>query len=191
MLFVGDIHGEFSNFKKRIFKDKEYIQLGDMGLGFDKNIDKLYPIDYKIKFIRGNHDNPEVCKRHPHYLGDFGMYKGIFYISGAASIDRQYRIEGVSWWPDEELNYLQQKECMNLYLKERPDIIITHDCPLKVCKEIYTHEFKNVTGAFFDRLFEEHNPKKWIFAHHHKSFEINVGITKFICLDTMEIRDEI
>lgn len=190
MIFLGDIHGEFYQLKEilKLYPDKEIIQLGDMGLGFNKKYDDLFPIDNKnLKFIRGNHDNPEVCKQYEQYLGDYGVYKDLFFISGAASIDKAYRIENVSWWKNEELTYLQQKECMDLYLEIKPRYVITHDCPQNICACIYKRDFKNSTGVFYQNLFDLHQPEFWIFAHHHKSINMKIKNTQFIGLDVFEV----
>ncbi|MGY8690848.1 MAG: hypothetical protein ACKVHP_24310 [Verrucomicrobiales bacterium] len=42
---------------------------------------------------------PLVCRSNPRYLGEFGFSEdGLFWLSGAWSIDWQLRTEGVSWW---------------------------------------------------------------------------------------------
>jgi len=108
MYFLGDAHGQFGWWKKVISRDycKSSIQLGDFGIGFleredttrnyvERNGEKrsYHPdgVDpEKHKFIRGNHDDPAICRESPHYLGDYGFIEklNLFYISGALSIDK-------------------------------------------------------------------------------------------------------
>lgn len=64
--FIGDVHGKFNKYID-ILKNNNYnisIQVGDFGIGF---ADIEYPTELGSNnfFIRGNHDNPHVCKNHP------------------------------------------------------------------------------------------------------------------------------
>ena len=123
MLFVGDNHSQFATYSYILFKMQHKggqigvdcsLQLGDMGIGFNDrdpkfskdNLSWFPEIDLNHKFIRGNHDNPAMCKSHPNYLGDWGYLSdpNIFYVSGGYSVDYMYRTVGVSFWADEELN---------------------------------------------------------------------------------------
>lgn len=94
MFLIGDVHGKFDRYGEILTGLPCSIQLGDMGIGF--GLDDLFPKadPTKHRFLRGNHDNPELCRRHPNYLGDFGFEFGIFFISGAFSVDRHLRTMG-------------------------------------------------------------------------------------------------
>jgi len=72
--FISDIHGEFKKFREWT-KTMDYsLQLGDMGLGFPKDErDKYFVKDLNHRWIRGNHDDPAVCRMKPNYLGDYGF----------------------------------------------------------------------------------------------------------------------
>ena len=61
MLIIGDVHGKINEYLQLIKNRKHSIQLGDFGVGF-VDIPEL-PINHR--FIRGNHDNPELlnCRR--------------------------------------------------------------------------------------------------------------------------------
>lgn len=112
---LGDIHGDFGFYFQWLSqKDPNdiTIQLGDLGLGFYDKYDKQYEEGIKkypnARFLRGNHDSPEVCKKQDAYLGDFGVFKDkIFFISGAWSIDYDCRTPGKDWWRDEEISIFQ------------------------------------------------------------------------------------
>jgi len=93
---VGDVHGLFNQFLDISESHKnKIIQLGDLGIGFGKN--PILPKE--ISFIHGNHDNPEECKVYSNFLGRFGYASTteIFHVSGAESIDKNYRTPGMSW----------------------------------------------------------------------------------------------
>ena len=131
MYFIGDIHGRFDTYQYMIAKMPLKggnngmgcsIQLGDMGIGFPYGKQGLKSCSPDLgknhTFIRGNHDSPQDCEKHPRYLGNYGYNEqtGIFHISGAFSIDKIHRTPYISWWPDEEFNYEQQINCIKLYL---------------------------------------------------------------------------
>ena len=71
-LFIGDVHGKFGPYKRICKEYRDTIQVGDMGVGFiDRYTNRSYsnPPHYAMKagnhrFIRGNHDNPGVCRKH-------------------------------------------------------------------------------------------------------------------------------
>lgn len=194
LLLIGDVHGEFNRYKYIINnQESESIQLGDLGLGFPTtsytNKHSLTNCEMlaKHKFIRGNHDNPESCREHPNYLGDYGMYKGIFYISGAWSIDKKYRTIGVDWWPDEELYYTELYKAIDLFKKNKPKIVISHDCPQIISGLLYPDSNVDTrTGLAMDEMLHCHTPDLWIFAHHHRSENFTKFGTEFRCLDILE-----
>ena len=123
---LGDVHGDRARCNRvhqkaqKKFPGSEVIQIGDLGVGFPKYkrrarsglyinepTGEIDTEDYKLpptfKFFPGNHDNRKECHKLPNCLGDFGEYKGMFFVSGASSIDRAFRTEGLDWWDDEEL----------------------------------------------------------------------------------------
>ena len=76
MIVWGDLHGKLDVFRREMKKQHElhpndtHVAVGDIGLGFPKSQSSVFP--KHCKFIRGNHDSPEVSRSHPNYLGDFG-----------------------------------------------------------------------------------------------------------------------
>lgn len=198
---IGDCHGKFQRYENIISTCDKSIQVGDFGIGFpgskSPNIAAFSPSLTQHRFIRGNHDNPSVCQKHPWYLGDFGFipeYK-ICFISGAYSIDQQFRTPGLDWWPDEELKFHRkwiQKEIEKYYLQA--EIIITHDCPDSISNILFPYKLKikSNTSDFFDHLWNlkrDIKPKYWIFGHWHDSKNVFIEGTNFICLTELEYFD--
>jgi hypothetical protein len=197
-LFIGDTHGAWgilNEFLKR-YKDHRIIQVGDLGLGFPPTINlatgKLFSRDPEFlpknfRFLRGNHDNPEACRKYPNYLGDYGVDSETkaFYISGAFSIDKHLRIEGQDWWPDEELSYQELQNVIDLYEKVKPDVVISHTCPSHIIMQfmkppmIPGHRTEKALG----QMWEIHKPKLWIFGHWHRHWDKTILGTRFLCLD--------
>ncbi len=187
MLIIGDVHELFYNYFQKIEGEDKTFQLGDMGLGFPGGKEFIIDTEGEHKFIRGNHDNPEVCKRHPNYAGDFGIYDNFFFVSGAFSIDKDQRIMGVSWWPEEELSITEGGEVLNLYEDKKPDIVVTHDCPDKIKRRISVFGFQHSrTGVLLENMLNIHKPKLWIFGHMHKSYKKKEDGCEFVGLNKLE-----
>jgi hypothetical protein len=73
LFLIGDIHGRIDEYLKLLASRPPYfrsIALGDMYLGrLGVHLPEL-PTGHK--FLRGNHDDPALCRAHPNYLGDYG-----------------------------------------------------------------------------------------------------------------------
>ena len=187
MHLIGDIHGAFETYD-RIKRDlPRSIQLGDLGLGF--GLDHLFVNDPRHQFIRGNHDSPEICKAQSNYLGDFGYIEkeGIFFLSGAWSIDWARRVIGYDLWEDEELSYGALSEARDLYIECQPDIVVTHTPPKLVIDRMCDSPRHTRTGALLDDLHSIHQPKLWVFAHMHFSLDRTISGVHFIGLDSEEV----
>lgn len=184
--FIGDVHGKWKIYKNLIKGVEKSLQVGDFGVGFRNPMtDKEYsnpPYDHMKKgehyFIRGNHDNPAVCSRHPFWVKDGGSAFGrndIFCVGGAMSIDKDRRTEGYDWWHDEELTYGELCGIMDAYELVKPAIVVSHECPesviSKVChvKGMYKYDIPSVTRRCFDNFLEIHKPDLWIHGHWHLS----------------------
>jgi hypothetical protein len=195
--FIGDIHGKKKEYLELLPNEYPSIQLGDYGMGFSglkSPVDLILPSN--AYFIRGNHDNPEVCKRHPNYLGDFGCKeidgRKIFFVSGAWSIDWMYRREGISWWPNEELSPSEMNVVYDMYCDEKPELVISHDAPKEICTQLLPWGGKlhgNATETLFSAMFAEWKPKNWVFGHWHTTQQITLSGTDFQCLDELDYLD--
>ena len=184
--FVGDVHGRFGDLCDLIAGHGcDFVLLGDVGLGFSRELDCKFPCSVNLHFIRGNHDCPEVCFRTAGYLGDFGYHEGLglFFVSGAFSIDWYCRREGVSWWRDEELSYAQFQDAVGLFEKVRPEVMVSHDCPESVTQFFYDRgRIRSVTSSALDVMFSSHRPKLWVFGHHHRNVDFEFSGTRFVGL---------
>lgn len=183
MTIIGDTHADYEQYLKIIESADESIQVGDFGVGFS---DQTPQLPSQHKFIRGNHDDPMLCKQHPNYLGDYGIYKNIFYMSGAHSIDLQTRTPGLDWWPEEELSMRELYMAYNLYINHKPTTVITHDAPYTALIAMGVFDARSRTNEILEQMFEIHKPKLWICGHHHRSFRETIEGTQFICLNINE-----
>lgn len=206
---TGDVHGHTKQYANMLLEDEVpySVQIGDMGFHY-KDLDVLD--SERHKFYGGNHDNYDFYDWNLYSLGDYGEVNlgplDFFFIRGAFSIDVKYRLERqakhgiISWWDREQLNKKEMQSAYNAYKKAKPNIMMTHDCPIDVSKRIGSagalkafgfdpETFTTATQELFDRCFEEHKPDIWVFGHFHMDLEFDIDGTTFICLDELSSMD--
>lgn len=205
MTFIGDLHGKYRQYERIISTCRNSIQVGDMGVGFfygslewpraapNPSYDKMINGDHR--FIRGNHDNPSVCRRHSQWIPDGHVEGDMMFVGGGLSIDRSQRTEGLDWWPDEELSTPELHTIVDLYIKTKPRIMVTHECPESVADIMMAIsgrrklDFPSRTRQALQSMFEIHQPDRWIYGHWHVSFDQVIEGTRFVCLNELEARE--
>lgn len=204
--FIGDIHGykyELSLVLHNMPEDvTAAVQVGDMGVGFGQGDywhESLDDMLTKVngRFIRGNHDNPAICKTMNTWIKDGRIENDIMYIGGAWSIDYQWRTKGYDLWDDEELSYEELYQLIGIYDYVKPRVMVTHDCPLPISEELFIKRNKSIsgaqyrtrTGSAFETMFEIHKPKLWIMGHWHSDVDEVIDGTRFICLNELSYVD--
>ena len=114
--------------QEMLTKDDYLIIAGDFGAVWtgDAQDDEILEYhdfkNYTTLFIAGNHENHDLLERYPVELCNGGKVRRIrdtvlqlmngqvfeidgktfFTMGGATSVDRVFRTEGISWWPQEE-----------------------------------------------------------------------------------------
>jgi predicted phosphodiesterase len=178
--FLGDVHADISWCKSvcENHPDSTVVQIGDLGVGFVANhlISKL-PSNFR--FFVGNHDCRKLSYEIPSCLGDYGeAFDKFFFVSGADSFDKEYRIEGVDWWPDEELTYAQAEDCLDKWKKSSLKVIVSHDIPQVFAEKYQLIYDKCITRNLLQAMITVRKPELVITGHHHKSKTVNhEGIT--------------
>ena len=186
--FQGDAHGKLAQLAR---PGHPVVQVGDLGAGFvpAKEFREQVSKRGDFRFIRGNHDDPAICRKDPRYLGDWGG-GAMFWVSGAWSIDRAWRVEGRDWWPDEELDAAQMRDAFDAYAEARPRLMITHEGPACLFEPggpmpIRGYE-PSATASLLQAMLDFHRPEAWIFGHHHVSRDFMLRKTRFRCLAELE-----
>lgn len=200
IVLVGDAHGKFDKLAEVCdnFADRTILVIGDVGLGFPRQ-PPGDPLPPNVFHFRGNHDNPIVCKAHPRFTMDYGMWKGLFIVGGAASIDAKWRTPGISWWADEQLSRDDFELATEAYAKAKPRVVVTHEAPFRFHKllaagarlkdpntEGWGEPKGNATAFALDDMLRIHQPETWICGHWHQSLEYSHKEMRFICLDELE-----
>lgn len=191
--FIGDIHGELFSYMPIIDGAAGFgsVQVGDFGVGFLRDyefMDSLHE-DGRHKFIRGNHDDPELCKERVGWIED-GHYDeecDIFYVGGAWSIDWKLRTPGYTWWPEEELSDDEFEEIAKKYAACKPRVMVTHDCPTDVAFKFFIEgtakpQYKTRTAEWLEHMLDLHRPEVWLFGHWHMDRDEVIDGTRFVCL---------
>jgi hypothetical protein len=190
--FIGDIHGDFKFYQQAIRGVERSVQVGDFGLGFAGYKDPE-PWNTNHRFIRGNHDNPAACKKYPNWIPDGTFENGILYIGGAASIDREHRIIGRDWWPDEEVSLRCFTEIHHIATEVwHPHTLVTHDCPYSVVPKLFPRAlpFSSQTQNCLDYFLEDNKSiKTWIFGHWHENVDTVIDGVRYICLGINQYKD--
>ena len=198
---TGDTHGKYDEYLDLI-KNVDYsLQLGDFGFSYDC----LEGIDPgRNKIIWGNHCNYDKFDEVPHNLGNFGTWSvgdlDIFYVRGGFSLDWMHRLPGVSWWESEQLNYVERKECLELYKEIKPSFVVSHEPTFSILQYLAKpgvaqhfgyadHLIKTHTNQLLEEMLGFHRPKTWISGHMHTSWKKTIGGTKFISLAELEYKD--
>lgn len=185
---------------KELDKNDYVIIVGDFGFIFNNTqtdeerywLNWLKEKPWTTLFIDGNHDNHtklalldrvEMFGDKVGYVNDSVFYlrrgivytianKAFFCLGGAFSVDQAHRTEGISWWKEEEPNYVESKRAYDSLDKAiwKVDYILTHDAPSVVRDKLYSHNWEySYTVKLLDDIFGKSKLrfKHHYFGHHH------------------------
>lgn len=186
---------------------KDYvIVLGDFGLLFRDSKDKTYKYysktlskkNFTLLWLDGNHENFNWINSLPvtrwnggkvHMISNniIHLMRGqvfnidnikFFVCGGASSIDKAYRTENISWWPQEDISNQEIEEAYsNLDNNDWSfDYVLTHTCPSSIVEDMFKVKYlKDPTSEFLDDIYknEKLKYKKWYFGHWHMDFTYN------------------
>ena len=186
---LSDIHGNVHVHEKAMRRYEYTLQLGDCGFSY-RYLNNFDPSHHKV--LGGNHDCYPKLVKLPHYLGDCGTWRGLFYVRGAYSIDKAQRIVGRDWWPEEELTYEEAQRALEAYEIVKPRIVVTHDAPRDTVLDdvLLRHSMFPYAGgiapsrtrSLLSQMYEAHKPQLWIFGHWHTFVDLTGGPTRFVGL---------
>ena len=153
---------------------------------------EMIPYTPTHKILMGNHDSRKLFSNHPNYLGDYGYHEksGIFYISGAFSIDFDMRTIGIDWWEWEELSWKELQTVIEMYGDVKPRMVASHDVPSIAAHTMFPETSKrhwhSRTQEAMDRCYEIYAPEIWIHGHYHVTKK-TLGTTRFQCVGMQQV----
>lgn len=168
---------------------------------YQECMDFLDKYPCQVLWIDGNHDNHDFWAKQPithmydgkvqiHPLSSnvIHLMRGqvydidntsVFTLGGASSIDKCLRIEGYSWWEQEEVSNKECEEALNNLHKynNEVDIILTHTMPWSLIQEYEFKPFPDKTAQFLDIIYNNGlgkdkyggvTYKQWFCGHFHE-----------------------
>lgn len=154
--FAGDWHQNTDYSQRAIDHAKKLgadvvLHVGDFGYNFtrpflDGVTEALDDAGIPLLFVDGNHENFDRLYRYPigadglrrltdriwHLPRGFRWQWGAVHflaLGGAYSVDRPYRVPGMSWWPEETIG---RDDIARVAEGGFADVLISHDCPVGV-----------------------------------------------------------
>lgn len=94
-------------------------------------------------------------------------------MGGAASNDRQYRKEGMSWWPEEMPSEGEMDHCRASLDRVgwKVDYVVTHEAPAALAEKLCRERGREYRGDRLQRFLAELDGRlgyrAWFFGHYH------------------------
>jgi len=153
-------------------------------------------------FIDGNHENFTTLNMIPK-IEKFGGVVGVlrnnifhlkrnqvytidnkkFYVHGGGlSVDKDHRIEGVSWWREELPSVLEMNLAFDFMNLKTVDYILTHEAPTSFIPRILgrkdkrlpeSQKFDSPLARLFESIYEISIFKHWYCGHYHQDITID------------------
>lgn len=209
IMVAGDLHGYFEEFGKVIARESPslVLQCGDFGfwpndgmrlplIGFRDAYGKVVPVHW----ADGNHEDHRELQKLVLNEPDMEIAPGIVYqprgslltlpdgrtvlfAGGSASIDKDARVYGVDWFPEEILT--EDEFRIQFPDVERVDIVISHTAPASVVLPSRLDDFYDPSRAVLEAVLRRYRPKQWFCGHYHYYMTQMLldGACEFIALD--------
>ena len=184
IVIMGDLHSDFGYLNRFINKKKPDIVLcaGDFGYWpTNKNYREIKAHNSKIYWCDGNHEDFIALKnRASDEIQPNVFYKPrgstltlpngqiVLFLGGALSVDRHYRVEGISWFKDEILTFNDFDYMPDPNMKV--DLVISHTCPIDFNIPFLTMgdgKFYDESRRVLSHFLHVIKPKRWFFGHFH------------------------
>lgn len=199
---TGDLHGDMERLKKlpvRLKKQDTLIVLGDFGFLWDgsaaeqKRLAWLGRRPYRILFLDGAHENHALLNALPvqEFAGGRAaqVSGGLWYLlrgevytlenrtflcmGGGETADKENRLEGESWWPQELPSAADYENCRKNLAAHggKVDVVLSHDVPARTLRLLTMNEDPhletNPLQDFLEELSRTADWDKWFFGRLH------------------------
>lgn len=206
------------NFYHENVKRGDYVIIaGDAGIfftngpGHKKKINEIKTYPFTLLWVDGNHENHDWIDSLPVTLWNGGKVHKItdncyhlmrgqvytidgrtfFTMGGADSIDKQWRVEGLTWWRREMPSWEEYNEALDNLAEHnnKVDYIITHAAPDNILYQINPRFTQDSLTHFLYEIEKNIEFKHWYFGHYHDQKEFNDGQHTLLYLDTKKVCD--
>lgn len=207
-LNIGKTVSFFRDYEGDLTKNDYLIICGDVAVcGFSyedeaQTRETLRNLPVTVLFCDGNHENFDKLNSYieeewngglVHMIEDDIIHlmrgqvyeiegKKFFVFGGAFSVDRGYRVEGKTWFPEEIPTREEYSQGWKNLEKEnyKVDYVISHTAPYEVCSEMGFGSFDEAAEQTkeFQRFADYIEFEEWYFGHFHVDEEIE----EFHCL---------
>lgn len=155
--FFGDVHAKFRCWLERLatlpMDVRAVVQLGDLGVfppGVLPELEQLPPLPRRVYWTDGNHEyfpaiahltEPTEVRPNLVYVprGTVLTLDGrrVLFLGGAESVDRAWRVEGVSWFREERISYVDMERAADAVSRAGGvDLMATHTPPGFVIRQM-------------------------------------------------------
>jgi len=192
---IGKLNTDNFRDQKTMTKEDKVIVCGDFGCIWYGDRRDAYWLDwlesksFTTLFVDGNHENHDLLNTYPivNYCGGkahqirpsvYHLMRGqvfdidgtrFFTMGGARSTDKQYRKEGVSWWPQELPSEEEYQEALSNLDKcgWEVDVVLSHCAPDSIQTQLADwYEHDKLTN-FLQTVKCDLEYKYWLFGHYH------------------------
>lgn len=204
---IGKLSTECFPQQNFLTRNNYVIIAGDFGLVFKGNsaeaqmLDWLQEKNFTTLFVDGNHENFGLLNSYPveewhggkvHKIRPNVIHlmrgqvfticgKTVFTFGGAKSIDKMYRTEGISWWPEELPSHAEQEEGLaNLDKVDwKVDYVITHGCSSEDHSAILAkhglveYDEYDTINKYLSEVKSRLTYKQWFCGHYHFDEVVN------------------
>lgn len=207
LVMVGDVHGEFYEYNQLLNRQPQHatiIQLGDFGFWRRaQQSDGTPPFLMADSYIiDGNHEEfPMLAGKNTvteiwpkaHYVPRGTILtlagKRIGFLGGGDSIDRDMRIRGMNWWPEEAIKAEDVDRLLhNAKQVGGVDILCTH-VPPEEAKRALFHYAASISERLVQLVWEELQRPPLYCGHMHPDTVVQYqNVTVIPILETVIVR---
>lgn len=208
IIVVGDVHGEWASLNTLINKKcpSMVISCGDFGYWprFAAHAEEKHDFRFNVRnngtpvyFCDGNHEDHESLRKLetssiPGMENVFYQKRGstftlpdgrtVLFMGGAGSIDKESRLRGIDWFPEELITMGDIYNLPDL----KVDIVISHTCPAELLDTMLEEDPRKVddpSNAALSHVLEKYSPSLWYFGHWHAYRSGFLGSTRWYALN--------
>jgi hypothetical protein len=201
IVLLGDVHCAWEWAFQLVAKARGYtpgpvpvIQVGDLGWHPRR---PPPPAPWPIHWIEGNHDHlPSLLwLSEPSMLAHNWIYcprgtvleldgRQVGFCGGARSIDRAVRVEGESWWPEEEPIWDEARG----FRGKDVDLLVTHSPPASVVRAMgIDYDPEERASGVVEHLWAFLDRPSVVCGHMHRRFRLgNVLVLGDLDVETLE-----